>query len=534
MFDMPYGTGVCYVKPSDDYGDDQEDPNWKEMFIKEKKARNVTETSESLAVQYLATWGHLRWTSSKIDFSTRCCIFPDVVASAVHASPGQQVFGHTKHQRADLMLQFSLAIPKRPSKKSFILFHNFHGGYFHYQGHAFSCRKNLFPNDPQTFQIKKDTILQDLFKKDYAEKMSSIFPFNFEIMYSFSYECEYFHGSVDNFFFPTTTTTTYDTKKFQGSMHSALEEIEKVSEQIECTVHFKKPPFFNPWKFKANYKNQDELFSAIMNRSVDGFITIEGGCEEESNNKAINNFGFCVQKYAPPLNTLSNVTQQQAAMFNISNASTSASRTMSSGAFHNEQGETLSSSYFRWLVEKRGLSNFKITHFIRYTFSDNVTKPLLLQILQRRHDCKQAGKKIEAECLKLIANGSYGYSALESTNYSNTKIMTDKALARQRKTTMADVHIKSLNVIGIVKTKRNKKISYDFLYQVNYSAPNKKISNCLPRAVSVLSNSKKLFFDRIFDMLDCFDYNLVEVCYCDTGKKLIITLLLTPSTGNIN
>jgi len=537
MFEMPYGTGVCYVKMDPETSADIEMTRpsctssnktiLNEPYVKEKRARNFTETSESLVVQYLATWGHLRWTSSQMDFTSRCCTFPDVIASAIHSSPGQQVFGHTKQQRADLMLQFSKSHSSSEFAKSLILFHNYHGGYFHYEGHTPTCCRKA-PNNDKPFNVKKDTYWNDLFRRDYAEKMSSVFPFNFKIVYSISYECDYFHGSVDHFYFPTasTTATSFTSCKFEGSMHTAINEIEQKAANIECSRHFKQPPFFNPWKFKRSYKNQQELLDDIMTRKVDGFVTISGGSETPSNNKAINNFGFCVQKFAPRLDQLSALTRAQAAMFNVSRPTATASRTMSSGAFHGDHDETLSTSYFRWLIEKRGLKDFKITHFIRYAFSDNVTKPLLLQILQRRHECKQAGKKIEAECLKLIANGSYGYSALESTNYSNTKILTNKAFAYQRKNSFADVHIKSFNLIGIVKTQQTKskkkssenKISFDFLYQVNYMAPKKKILNCLPRAVSVLSNSKKLFFDRIYDMLDCFDYNLVEVCYCDTGE----------------
>jgi len=46
----------------------------------------------------------------------------------------------------------------------------------------------------------------------------------------------------------------------------------------------------------------------------------------------------------------------------------------------------------------------------------------------------------------------------------------------------------------------------------------KRIFNTLPRAVAVLSNSKRLFLGHVSLMLECLDPRLAELCYIDTDS----------------
>jgi hypothetical protein len=60
--------------------------------------------------------------------------------------------------------------------------------------------------------------------------------------------------------------------------------------------------------------------------------------------------------------------------------------------------------------------------------------------------------------------------------------------------------------------------SLDLLFAVNVPGSEKKIMNTLPRAVAVLSNSKKLFLDHLSTLFKCLDPKKAELCYVDTDS----------------
>jgi len=59
---------------------------------------------------------------------------------------------------------------------------------------------------------------------------------------------------------------------------------------------------------------------------------------------------------------------------------------------------------------------------------------------------------------------------------------------------------------------------YTFLWAVVTDGSRKRIFNTLPRAVAVLSNSKRLFLGHVSLMLECLDPRLAELCYIDTDS----------------
>ena len=84
-----------------------------------------------------------------------------------------------------------------------------------------------------------------------------------------------------------------------------------------------------------------------------------------------------------------------------------------------------------------------------------------------------------------------------------------------------DLHLHDHNYSSRSSAKRSdKKISYTykFLYSVTVSGEDKQIFNCLPKAVAVLSNSKRLFLGHISLMMRCLDPCLAELCYIDTDS----------------
>jgi len=67
-------------------------------------------------------------------------------------------------------------------------------------------------------------------------------------------------------------------------------------------------------------------------------------------------------------------------------------------------------------------------------------------------------------------------------------------------------------------TKKFSLRRYEFLYAVSFSGELKSVSNTLPRAVAVLSNSKRLFLGHLNVMLRCLDPAKAELCYIDTDS----------------
>jgi hypothetical protein len=68
------------------------------------------------------------------------------------------------------------------------------------------------------------------------------------------------------------------------------------------------------------------------------------------------------------------------------------------------------------------------------------------------------------------------------------------------------------------RLKSDKKFELDLLYTVCVSGNTKKILNTVPRAVAVLSNSKKLFLDHLNVMFKCLKPQSAELCYIDTDS----------------
>ena len=67
------------------------------------------------------------------------------------------------------------------------------------------------------------------------------------------------------------------------------------------------------------------------------------------------------------------------------------------------------------------------------------------------------------------------------------------------------------------KRRRIKKV-FRFLYAVTLSGEERHVSNSLPRAVAVLSNSKRLFLGHLECMFRCLDPRKAELCYVDTDS----------------
>ncbi len=68
--------------------------------------------------------------------------------------------------------------------------------------------------------------------------------------------------------------------------------------------------------------------------------------------------------------------------------------------------------------------------------------------------------------------------------------------------------------------RKKAKYRYSFLYAISASGVTKKIKNCIPKAVAILSNSKTIILGHVNVMLECLDPALAELCYMDTDSCL--------------
>ena len=69
-----------------------------------------------------------------------------------------------------------------------------------------------------------------------------------------------------------------------------------------------------------------------------------------------------------------------------------------------------------------------------------------------------------------------------------------------------------------VEWKKKARYRYSFLYSMVSSGVTKKIRNCIPKAVAILSNSKTIILGHVNFLLECLDPRLAELCYMDTDS----------------
>ena len=513
LLGTPIGTGTLYVMKDNLDGaaptaddDDAEDvlqssnyvnaEHWlhsirNDTLYKERRLLNrATETDESLVIQYLAQGGF------KKIFDINDTLFR--VNSSLHAGAGPLVWGLNVKQKADVVFTFI-----NPSKKVTVYYVNYHGGYYHYTGHCIDCPSQLQNNYP--YEGKKLDSILDSFRTNYANAMSNVYPHNVTFQYHTFYECDFFHSNNEiSFRYNIATDSPLTSLKFIVMAHP------------DCVYS----------KRNSHTYNIVNLINGIRMGSITGFVTLYGG-EEATSNDANDFFGYCVQNYKPTHTDVSPYTRKQIEHFKNINAKKYLDKhqiglTLNSGTFHSE--ETISTIYLQWLMTSRGFFNFTITHFIEYKFTLH-SNDFLLPLLHQRHTAKLQKDNVSTECIKLICNGSFGYNALESSNYNTIRLMKGATLKRYGKNISAYFGLDKIKLISIITTTplpsldgEPKEPTYDFLYAVTITGKFNNIKNSLPKAVAILSNSKALFLNHIRILLECLDPNLAELCYIDTDS----------------
>ena len=445
------------IDTTDQSHDDADDNNEKMYdnvtLHRENCCLNLAQRQESLAVQYLAMGGYKHFILAEDDDpELKARSQPDLVCSGMHAGAGQQVFGWSPYQRADLLLAFF------PSKTSgggptVLNYHNYHGGHWHYNGHLDQC-PNKFGKENVPYEENVASSRMDNFRRGLAEAFTLVNPERVIFRYTTSNACQLFHGMG----VPSLDDDNDDKSHFDVKTALLLERPKEA------------------WlPFDSDCLNPKTVESMILSGQLNGFVTVKGGREHPSmleQDPAGSRFGFCVQNYAPKPNQVSPHTKQQISDFynwgpiaDVEGAAAAVKtvnkyltkqnpRTITATTFHTQ--ETVSTTYLRWLMKERKFENFKITHLMIYEFK-NWSRDFLEPILQARHDYKKEGNVVAAECLKLIGNGSFGYNGLESCNYDQVRLMTDDAIRKRRVKDLGHLTFKHLTMIGVVKLKTKKK-----------------------------------------------------------------------------
>jgi hypothetical protein len=377
LSDTPIGTGSLYV-PHKTKGTT--------ALVREMKQLNVTERQEAEVVQYLSLGAHTYFTGVVEE--------PDSAISAVHAGPGQQVFGWSDKQRCDLLLVFFAPPSGGPAKLSY---HNYHGDFWHKCGHLPLCPKAA--GDLTPLIVDAATLEMDEFRHGYARALSLVRPESVLFDYSTSFSCHYYHTKL----VPEPPPRSY------FSVKEWLSAPEQRAPRLEGRIVL-------PFGREEEILGVESLKQRIKDGTISGFATVEGGREGSPRGVAGGkHFGFCVQSWAPAASDLSPTTRGQIAeYFDFGEDGDEQvdkyverlePRTLNSTTFHS--AETVSTSYLRWLMLERDFTDFSITHFIRYQFGEH-SRGYLEPLLEKRHQYKRAGNTVAAECLKLLGNGSFG------------------------------------------------------------------------------------------------------------------------------
>ena len=444
LSDVPFGTGTAFALDPDAESD---------ILYRQSRNVNITEREEGIVAQFLSTkTGHkglLEAVESELAAPGEYRLVR--IFSGVHAGQGRLWFGASRHQLCDFVLQF-----RGPPGKPVVLYYiNYHGGYYHYTGHAPGCGRAAetgggptgrgldsgrggdgegepYSPDPQTEKL-------DELRRELAQFASELAPDLFLVKYTTVNACQMFHSLEGDY---------------------SLEEFLEREMPDECCL----PRSDSLWR---KHWNVEHLVEKIMEGEVTGFVTLQRGFEDCSLGCLLEkNFGFCVQKRRPAEEgELSDYTLRQiAAREDLASAEQvkhfvkkTPERTMAARSFFGSE-ETVSTTYFAWLVRERGLFGYKITHFIHYKFS-SYSKDFLQPILERRHAYKKNKNTVGAETLKLVANGSFGYTALESCNYDTTLLRTDLSLRKNRYAMSSKFSMKNVSFVGVVKSRGDQKSS---------------------------------------------------------------------------
>jgi hypothetical protein len=284
-------------------------------------------------------------------------------------------------------------------------------------------------------------------KVDYAAALSAVAPDDLVITFDRVHECELMHQ-------PTPPDPGNWNKNTSGgkrvrvpSKHDSWSQYKTVREYL-VKVHAEDVVL----GIKEKYFTQKQLVDKILESGYNseqgnewsGFVCITGGKETRDDDDLLpGSFGFCHQRTGLSEDQIGSFTKYQAqlmqrqqhddnpeAALKALKALAAQPRTVVKTSF-SEQGEVLTLDYFRFLLQERHLSGFRIRHFVFYR-SKKYCSPYVIGMIQRRHDLKflPGNSVLLSTLLKVVINGLFGFFALESSRFPRTRIVTETTLGK--------------------------------------------------------------------------------------------------------
>jgi hypothetical protein len=112
-------------------------------------------------------------------------------------------------------------------------------------------------------------------------------------------------------------------------------------------------------------------------------------------------------------------------------------------------------------------------------------------------------------------NGIYGFCSIESTNYTNTRIMSERYLHenKAKRDLLLSENLQQLTLLGATLEPGKRP---NLVYALTFKQPSSEIRNILQVSATILSSSRCVFLGKILTLLRCFDPRKLEICY--TGE----------------
>jgi hypothetical protein len=380
---------------------------------------------------------------------------------------------------------------------------------YHNRGlHLPSCEKfgsGTSTRDPEISPWEEET--DDAQKKRYAQALTtaaeSLFPpSKLKVRYSSVYECEFMHRKK---------VLCRLGREYKTPRKLLLEKHPR-----DCVLGTGARKSFT----------QEKLVALIMGlkdeEDFGGFLLVRGGEETRADDGLLpGSMGFCHQRCSSASEELGPFTKFQASeKFNGSAAQArkfladqaDREQTLTKTSFHGG-GELLGLKYFRFLIRERGLENFAIDHFLFYR-EKSFLSPFFGGFLQKRHELRSKENSVlERNTLKLVNNTVYGFCALESCNFTKTRIMTEGSLKNKKSTLLQSPDLLQLTLLGVEEKAKGKRRLPQLLYAVSLRSSEAKIFNMSQVSACILGHSRNVFLEKVLSLLRLLDPAKMEICY---------------------
>jgi hypothetical protein len=452
--------------------------------------------------------------------------------SAFHSGPGQITWGTDRRRKADL----TLALPPdaEAGTPHTVLHADFHGQIFHGSGHHLAGCPQAHTGGSSFYVARRATGDEDELKAELAAALTAVEPDKLAVRYHVVHECDLMHSfaASDEHREELLIPGSQPRKGPPAASARALLLRDHPEDALLGLGGCDMEEF-----------TQESLVARILaEKSVaeggtfGGFVLIRGGVEGETEDGLLPGAqGFCHQRRDVEPDQVGPFTELQARMMAEAERGSSeedcwrallrkrgsGQQTLCRSSFHPD-GETLGLDYFRFLLKERKLKDFEISHLLFYRETCYLG-PFLRGMLQRRHDLKlRGGDALKSNLLKLVINGFYGYSALESCNFTRTSVISEKTLhrdAKRRDALLTSEDVVQITLLGAVVPEKLEETP-NLLYAITRRQPKARIENIAQFSCCILSNSRRVFLGKVLKLLRYLDPAKAELAYTDTDSAV--------------